>query len=59
MGKGIYCVHDLWEGREAILQWSEMGPDGFVKEIPIGNLFFSIQKQRLRERTGPADRKGT
>lgn len=31
MGKGSYCFHDLWAGREDVLEWSELGPDGFLK----------------------------
>ena len=47
---GIHYIHDLWGGRDGVLEWSELGPDGFLKEIQI-TIFFSIQKQSLRHLT--------
>lgn len=48
-------------GEEGMLFWSGQRwvLNGFLEVIPIANLFFSIQKQSLREGTGPADRKRT
>lgn len=37
-GKEHALYPQLWGGRESILEWSELDPDGFPKEVPITNL---------------------